>query len=175
MTHWTPCKQKYSALLHTLEPWMGSKGHNIFFWWSCCISNYNERGLEHYASKMFDLMLTPDVLGWVKRSDIEIMQIFWLNLVTLLIIWVIPKMALGVGEMGFMGFFQDPWALLFCCCCLLFSKKNLSGTLSEFKIVWIQIRTDILSALIWVQIVLQRLSSPLAWKELMCAYKNPFL
>ena len=34
---------------------------------------------------MFDIMHTPDLLGWVKRSDIEIVQIsiFWLNLVTL--------------------------------------------------------------------------------------------
>ena len=39
--------------------------------------------------------------------------------------------------------------------CWLFSKLNfqniLSGTLSECKMVWIQIRTDILSGLIWVQ------------------------
>ena len=30
-------------------------------------------------------------------------------------------------------------------------KKILSGTLSECQTVWIQIRTDILSVLIWVQ------------------------
>ena len=35
----------------------------------------------------------------------------------------------------------------------LFKKKNLSGTLSKFQMVWIQVRTDILSALIWVQTV----------------------
>ena len=32
-------------------------------------------------------------------------------------------------------------------------KKNRSGTLSECQTVWIQIRTDILSVLIWVQTV----------------------
>ena len=52
-------------------------GQNIFFRRRlCCIS--------HYAIKMFDLMHTPDILGWVKRSDIEIVQIniIWLNLMT---------------------------------------------------------------------------------------------
>ena len=32
-------------------------------------------------------------------------------------------------------------------------KKNTFGTLSECQTVWIQIRTDILSGLIWVQTV----------------------
>ena len=32
-------------------------------------------------------------------------------------------------------------------------QKNLSGTLSECQTVWIQIRTDTLSVLIWVQTV----------------------
>ena len=42
------------------------------------------------------------------------------------------------------------------CCCLLaffkinFLKKNISGTLSECQTVWIQIRTDRMSVLIWV-------------------------
>ena len=46
--------------------------------------NYKERSLEQYASKMFDLMLTPDGLGKLKRSDIEIVQIsiFWLNILS---------------------------------------------------------------------------------------------
>ena len=36
-----------------------------------------------YALKMFDIMHTPGLLGWVKRPDIEIVQIsiIWLNLV----------------------------------------------------------------------------------------------
>ena len=34
-----------------------------------------------------------------------------------------------------------------------FFQKILSGTLSEWQTVWIQIRTDILSVLIWVQTV----------------------
>ena len=37
------------------------------------------------------------------------------------------------------------------CFCLLTLKKTFSGTLSECQTVWIQIRTDIMSVLIWVQ------------------------
>ena len=33
------------------------------------------RSVEYYASKMFDLMYLPDLLDWVKISDIEIVQI----------------------------------------------------------------------------------------------------
>ena len=36
---------------------------------------------------------------------------------------------------------------------LYFLKKNLSGTLSECQMIWIQIKTDILLPLIWVQTV----------------------
>ena len=41
-------------------------------------------------------MHTPEIIGWVKRSDIEIVQksIFGLNLVnwlSLIMVWVIPK------------------------------------------------------------------------------------
>ena len=31
--------------------------------------------MTHYAIKMFDLVHTPDLMGGVKRSDIEIVQI----------------------------------------------------------------------------------------------------
>ena len=63
----------------------------------------------------------------------------------------------------------------FCCHLLTFSiltfQKNLSGTLSECKTVWIQIRTDILSVLILVQTICKIISRsqklPLARKELM--------
>ena len=47
----------------------------------------------------------------------------------------------------------------FCCCFLIFFflnqlfQKFLTGTLSECQTVWIQIRTDLLSDLIWVQTV----------------------
>ena len=34
-----------------------------------------------------------------------------------------------------------------------FSKKNLSGIPSECQTVWIQIRPDVLSGLIWIQTV----------------------
>ena len=34
-----------------------------------------ERSVEHYASKMLDHMHSSYLLGWVKWSDIEIVQI----------------------------------------------------------------------------------------------------
>ena len=54
-------------------------------------------------------MNTPDLLCWVKRSDIEIVQIstFWLNLSELIVFGydlsdkLITKMSLGIEEMGF--------------------------------------------------------------------------
>ena len=48
-----------------------------------------ERSLEHYVRKMFDHMHTFDLLGWVNRSNIEMVMIR-----------VIPKMNIGVGEIG---------------------------------------------------------------------------
>ena len=61
------------------------------------------RSISYYAIKMFDIMHTHGLLGWVKRSYIEIVQIsiILLNLVTwlaLVMIWVIPKMDLSFGE-----------------------------------------------------------------------------
>ena len=47
----------------------------------------------------------------------------------------------------------------FFCCRLLtffkltFFKKTILGTLSEWQTIWIQIRTDAMSVLIWVQTV----------------------
>ena len=59
-------------------------------------------------------------------------------------------------------------------CCLLtflkvtFSKKNLSGTLSECLTALIQIRTDVMSILIWVETVCksyQQMTIVMASKE----------
>ena len=52
--------------------------------------------------------IDPDLLGWVRRPDIENVQtsIFWFNLVNryaLVMICVISKRDLGVGEMGFIA------------------------------------------------------------------------
>ena len=47
-------------------------------------------------------MHTPGLLGWVKRSDIEIVQI------SFLISLAIPKMVFGVGEMGFIFCGKQP-------------------------------------------------------------------
>ena len=108
MKHRTPCRQLFCPFIQP-RPLGGIKYQNTFFWrWSCCISILKkERSVEHYASTKFDLVHTPDLLGWVKRSDIETVQIsiFWLTLATwyaLVMIWVIPKMNLSVGEMDLM-------------------------------------------------------------------------
>ena len=49
---------------------------------------------------------------------------------------------------------------------LSFFKKILSGIPLACQTVWIQIRPDVLSGLIWVQTVCRRQKSPLAGKEL---------
>ena len=65
----TPCEQIVYSFTHP-RPLDGvrrsnkSEGHAA-----------KERSVEHYARKMIDLMHTPDLLGWVKKSDIEIVQI----------------------------------------------------------------------------------------------------
>ena len=59
----TPCKD-----------WVKRSKH-FFFLKKAMLHIKLQRSVEHYASKMFDLMHTPDLLGWVKRSDIEIVQI----------------------------------------------------------------------------------------------------
>ena len=46
------------------------------------------------------------------------------------------------------------------------SKKYISGTLSECQTVWIQIRTDVLSVLIWVQTVYKQMTKVAASKEI---------
>ena len=40
--------------------------------------------IEHYANKLADFLQNSDLLGWVKRSVIEVVQIsiFLMNLVT---------------------------------------------------------------------------------------------
>ena len=39
------------------------------------LSNLKERSVEHKVIKLFDLIHTPDLLGWAKRSDNEIVPI----------------------------------------------------------------------------------------------------
>ena len=50
---------------------MGTKGKNILF----TEEGYLAYHINFYAFKMFDIMHTPGLLGWVKMSDIEIVQI----------------------------------------------------------------------------------------------------
>ena len=59
--------------------------------------------VEYCAFKLFGLIHTPHFLGWVNRTDNEIVQIsimlFWLNFVTwyaLFMIWVIPNIDFSV-------------------------------------------------------------------------------
>ena len=64
----------------------------------------------------------------------------------------VPKLAIILSAtLCMLGIFS-----FFFCRLLTFSKltlKNLLETLSECQTVWIQIRTDVLSVLIWVQTV----------------------
>ena len=157
---------KYSALLYTRNPWMGSKGQNIFFSEEGHVAYQKERSVEHYAKKMFDPMHTPYVLGWVKRSKIEIelsaligfgydlsdAQVgirCWRN--GIYILWLTHGFRLAIQPKG-----------------VLFKKKFRN--LSECQMVWIQIRTDILSFPIWVQnfakVISRRQNLPLARKKI---------
>ena len=63
---------------HTLDTCMWTKGKNVFFLKKVMLY------ILHDAIKMFGIMQTPGLLGWVKRSDIEIVyvSIICLNLVT---------------------------------------------------------------------------------------------
>ena len=73
MKHRKPCKQIFFTFTHPrpldLLPLDGVK--TFFFQ----VMLYKERSLGLYASKMFDLILTPDGLSLVERLDIEIVQI----------------------------------------------------------------------------------------------------
>ena len=63
MKHRTPYKQN-SALLHTVDPLMGSNGQNIFL--KNVRLHFKLKGsVEHYAIEWFELMHSPDLLGWV--------------------------------------------------------------------------------------------------------------
>ena len=66
----TQCKQIFCPIIHQLC----LKGQNNFFSEEGHVAYQKERSEEHYASKMLDLMHTPDLFGWVKSSDIEIVQ-----------------------------------------------------------------------------------------------------
>ena len=55
-------------------------------------------------------------------------------------------------------------SIQYCIFNLIFKKCGLS--LSECQIVWVQISTDIMSVLTWVQTVSRRILTLLAWKEL---------
>ena len=57
------------------SPGWGQKVKTFFFLNIIMLHfNKKERSVEHYAFEMFDLMHTPDLLVWVKRLDIEIVQ-----------------------------------------------------------------------------------------------------
>ena len=61
---------KYSALLHTLDPWMGSKGKNFFFAEEGHIAFQITRNIMH--GKMYDLLHTPGFLGWAKDQTLKL-------------------------------------------------------------------------------------------------------
>ena len=64
----TQCKQIVCPFIHPRPP-DGVKRSKLFFWRrSWCICHY---GKTCRTLCKFDLMHTPDIFGWVKRSDIE--------------------------------------------------------------------------------------------------------
>ena len=80
------------------------------FFSECGYVAYQIKGKKYrQRSKNFDLTRTPDLWVVLKRSDIEIVQvsIFFIELSTkivdtlLIMMSMIPKVNLGVGEMGF--------------------------------------------------------------------------
>ena len=75
MKHRTPCKQIFCPVKRP-QPLDGFKMFKHFFFLKVMLHNkILEKMLKKYASKMFDLMHIFDLLDWVKRSDIEIVQI----------------------------------------------------------------------------------------------------
>ena len=38
-----------------------------------------KRTLKHYASKLFDILHTPDLFGWVKKINIDILQVIYFD------------------------------------------------------------------------------------------------
>ena len=74
--HRSPCKLR-SAVFTPSSPGWGKKINGFMFIYGSGHVAYQIKGksVEQYASKMFDLMHNPDPLGWVKRSDIEIVRI----------------------------------------------------------------------------------------------------
>ena len=70
MTHGAPCK-----LLYTLEPWMGSKGQDIFFAEEIHVEKHIKRKDVLNILQVNYLENIPDLLGWAKMSYIEIVQI----------------------------------------------------------------------------------------------------
>ena len=67
LKHMTPCMQMF-CFLHTIDFCMGTKDKHSFFLMQAMVHII-------YAIKIFDLMHTPGLLGRVKRSGIEIVQI----------------------------------------------------------------------------------------------------
>ena len=68
------CKQIFLSFTHP-QPLDGVKRSKHFLSESPVAFQIKRKELEHFASKMFDLMHTPDLFGWVKRSGIEIARI----------------------------------------------------------------------------------------------------
>ena len=65
MRHRTPCRQIFCPFILP-QSLGGVKRSKYFFSEGGHVAYQKERSIEHYASKMFDLMHTPDLLGWVK-------------------------------------------------------------------------------------------------------------
>ena len=71
---------EYSALTHILDPSGGVKKviHFSFLKMVMLHIKLRERSVDKHVSKNFGLTLTPDLCCLVERSDIEIVQIYFL-------------------------------------------------------------------------------------------------
>ena len=66
----------YILCPYILEPWGRVKWLKLFFLKVVMLHiKFKETSIDQHASKAFDLKHTPDLLGHVERSDIEVVQI----------------------------------------------------------------------------------------------------
>ena len=70
----TQYKHIFYPFLHH-DPRMGSKGQTFFLKKVMLHIKLKGKKCRTLCEKIFDIMHTIDLLGWVKRSDIEIMLI----------------------------------------------------------------------------------------------------
>ena len=79
----THCKQIFFPFIHPWPPDGVKRSKHFFLKYMYVMSHIKLKGKTWRTLCKFDLMHTPEIMGWVKRTNIEIVQIsiFGLNLV----------------------------------------------------------------------------------------------